>query len=500
MHGLPPGKGTQRVSTSAQISPAWKQEVNRRLAEHRGRKGSSPAEPKPATEIQHNASRRAVEAAARVAARYAHAPSYSKMMADEALVGLHTAATASPSVVQAAELEFAGVEAASGPRPLPEPASGPALALLPEPLAEPLREPDLASRLASAVIAAQTFDESFDWAVESHREPEHGPGPELVRDKASAVPEPAAVAAMEELPVSVRWDESLPALPVEPVEARAARGQDPFATGAEDWWRPAAIEPERADPEQIEVVEPVQPIPANLIEFPRELVATRKARPRLAEAPQAASGVQLSIFEVDPVSLSSELASEVSADPGQFWSSSAWAEMKLEAHPLEATRLEPHPQASPAPVELEEPAPVPQAVPALAPAPASQRLLAMVVDGALIAGSLLAAAVMAASRARVLPGPRTLEIGMGVALLVTAALYQVLFFTLGHATPGMKYARVRLATWEGQTPARAQRCRRLGALLVSALPVGLGLAWSLFDDDHLTWHDRLSRTYVCKRP
>ena len=29
-------------------------------------------------------------------------------------------------------------------------------------------------------------------------------------------------------------------------------------------------------------VEPVQHLPANLIEFPRELVATRKARPRLA--------------------------------------------------------------------------------------------------------------------------------------------------------------------------------------------------------------------------
>jgi hypothetical protein len=32
-------------------------------------------------------------------------------------------------------------------------------------------------------------------------------------------------------------------------------------------------------------------------------------------------------------------------------------------------------------------------------------------------------------------------------------------------------------------------------MLLSILPVGLGLVWSLFDDDHLSWHDRYSQTY-----
>jgi hypothetical protein len=30
------------------------------------------------------------------------------------------------------------------------------------------------------------------------------------------------------------------------------------------------------------------------------------------------------------------------------------------------------------------------------------------------------------------------------------------------------------------------------------LPLGLGLAWGLFDEEHLNWHDRLSRTYQRK--
>ena len=37
------------------------------------------------------------------------------------------------------------------------------------------------------------------------------------------------------------------------------------------------------------------------------------------------------------------------------------------------------------------------------------------------------------------------------------------------------------------------------ALPLSVLPVGLGLAWALFDDNRLTWHDRLSQTYLRKR-
>ena len=37
--------------------------------------------------------------------------------------------------------------------------------------------------------------------------------------------------------------------------------------------------------------------------------------------------------------------------------------------------------------------------------------------------------------------------------------------------------------------------RRVGALLLSALPLGMGLLWAVFDEDHLGWHDRISGTY-----
>jgi uncharacterized RDD family membrane protein YckC len=62
----------------------------------------------------------------------------------------------------------------------------------------------------------------------------------------------------------------------------------------------------------------------------------------------------------------------------------------------------------------------------------------------------------------------------------------------------MRCARLSLCTFDGQSPTRGQLRRRLGALLLSVLPVGLGVAWILFDDDHLCWHDRLSKTYLRK--
>jgi uncharacterized RDD family membrane protein YckC len=74
--------------------------------------------------------------------------------------------------------------------------------------------------------------------------------------------------------------------------------------------------------------------------------------------------------------------------------------------------------------------------------------------------------------------------------------YLAISYTLARATPGMKYALLSLRTFDGQTPTREQRCMRLGAMAVSMLPVGLGAVWALFDEQHLSWHDRWSGTYL----
>ena len=129
-------------------------------------------------------------------------------------------------------------------------------------------------------------------------------------------------------------------------------------------------------------------------------------------------------------------------------------------------------------------------------APLNLRLMAAMVNGALIVGAFLAAAMVAAVNLNELPPLREIEVGGAVALLVVGALYQALFAFLAKGTPGARYAYISLCTFDGQSPTRTQRCGRLLALLLSLLPVGLGIVWAIFDEDRLTWHDRLSRTYL----
>ena len=106
-------------------------------------------------------------------------------------------------------------------------------------------------------------------------------------------------------------------MPARQTEAAAVRAThaDSIPEPALESWDDSAwpVQPELSE-SAIETVEPAQPIHANLIEFPREIVATRKVRPRLAEGAYAAPGGQLSIFEVDPGSISVEPAAAAVVD------------------------------------------------------------------------------------------------------------------------------------------------------------------------------------------
>ena len=230
-----------------------------------------------------------------------------------------------------------------------------------------------------------------------------------------------------------------------------------------------------------------EPIYANLIHFPREVVATRKLRPRRAEGPfaDATASTQLSIFEVDPSSISTEPAlapANVTAAPD--WMRAKWAEIELDRQPQRAIAEEPERPASLAA--------------ALIPAPMSWRLMAFLVDTSLVVLTFLAVVRLVAAKLTIPIRPHTFELCAVLAVLAIGAAYETLFFTLAKATPGMKYAGIALSTFDGYAPNREQRSRRLMAMPLSVLPLGLGLLWAFLDNDLLTWHDRLSETYLRK--
>ena len=451
------------LSTQPNLTPQWKEEVNRRIAAHKNRRSQSSAEE--STPQANLGTTRAAQAAARVAARYAKAPSYTQMQAEETRVAVRAAEIATKVALEAqetAEARLAEMHAATQ-----QAARGPAVVHT-----LPVQPPDFAS--------------------ETVAQPAAGTEPVTERARAAAqVPPPsvqesgAALETEEKKPeprriFGIRWDPDLP-------RRSADRKSDPrrsvtedFELSTEDWWSPAEVaESLRSNP--IEVGEGDQ-LHANLIQFPRELVATRKMRPNPGPVTDAEG--QLSIFEVDPASISTEAGlSAVEQGGVSIWNRPEWSGIKLDTQPVERPASAPNVDAA------SQPLPV---------ASLGLRLMATVVDGALILASFVSLGFLVAHNASHPPAGKPAEL-LGIAgLALVGMLYYAFFFALPASTPGMKYAGIGLCTFDDQTPTRAQLRRRLGAMLLSLLPVGLGLLWSIFDEEHLSWHDRYSQTYLRK--
>ena len=82
------------------------------------------------------------------------------------------------------------------------------------------------------------------------------------------------------------------------------------------------------------------------------------------------------------------------------------------------------------------------------------------------------------------------------AFLLMFLFYKLLACILAEQTPGTKWMGLRLLHFDGRPPKRRQRLLRLAAACLSVLPGCAGLLWALADEEHLTWHDHMSKTFV----
>jgi len=76
------------------------------------------------------------------------------------------------------------------------------------------------------------------------------------------------------------------------------------------------------------------------------------------------------------------------------------------------------------------------------------------------------------------------------------ALYFSLFITLAGATPGMQLRGLTIVRLDGSLPDTRQLLWRSFGYLLSGATLMLGFVWALWDEDHFTWQDRISQTYV----
>jgi uncharacterized RDD family membrane protein YckC len=519
-----PAEAAGKSRLAPQFPPshdALRLQVAERLAAHRSRRAQLLAPPatKSAQSAPQPTDARAARIAATVAQRYAQSQSYRAFLAAEAERATQQAQAAAEvaafnaRAVAAAQQklldafdESAGQQEFAAPLPHSQDFE-------PAPRIEPPQELSLWPEPEQAAAPQPAPSLHHSTTPRRHKTP---PGPEP-RTSPTTIPSPSGftvrlyedAARLAHTPFVAAYSGSSSRLPERSdAEARALDEEIAF----------------RQAPVFEEPVGPPMPLPANLIEFPRQLVASRKARPRYAEGPlrdealAEPSDGQLRIFEVDPAQISTAPPPPDAAPEPQWTSiwldSPAASTAAAPGTPLPGIYASVYAPDSSHEFEAEAAAAPPQV------APIGRRILAAAVNAAIVlTGAIAFAAAFVATTRQAIPwqsfpslGTLVLELagrvppppGIQPSLLLAAfaatcgflyLLYHALFFSFSEATPGMRCARIALCTFDDENPTRSAMRRRMLAILLSACALGLGFVWATLDEDRLAWHDRISRMY-----
>ncbi|HEV2617448.1 MAG TPA: RDD family protein [Candidatus Acidoferrales bacterium] len=76
------------------------------------------------------------------------------------------------------------------------------------------------------------------------------------------------------------------------------------------------------------------------------------------------------------------------------------------------------------------------------------------------------------------------------------AIYFCLFTLFSGSTPGMHARGLAVVALDGTFPETRQLLWRSFGYLLSGATLMLGFVWALWDEDRMTWHDRISQTYI----
>jgi uncharacterized RDD family membrane protein YckC len=149
------------------------------------------------------------------------------------------------------------------------------------------------------------------------------------------------------------------------------------------------------------------------------------------------------------------------------------------------------------PLDLRSPAPrektavhddSPAAMPAV-------RLSAAMLDaGFLFAGMAAAAAAYCLMGGQFVLAGRAIVPYVAVAGALTV-FYHLFWCVLGTETAGMRCLGLRVLTFDGLAPTWQRRVGRFVLACFGLGAVGIGLLWALIDDENLTWHDHISKTF-----
>ncbi len=81
-------------------------------------------------------------------------------------------------------------------------------------------------------------------------------------------------------------------------------------------------------------------------------------------------------------------------------------------------------------------------------------------------------------------------------LVLITTFYGLLFAIAGRETAGQSWTELRLINFDGFPPDGQSRALRFIGCWLSFCACGSGLCWALLDEEDLTWHDHMSKTFL----
>jgi uncharacterized RDD family membrane protein YckC len=129
----------------------------------------------------------------------------------------------------------------------------------------------------------------------------------------------------------------------------------------------------------------------------------------------------------------------------------------------------------------------------------THRFVAAAIDGALIVIGFGVLAVTFQLLGGSLGSGNMLWVEMAGALSLVAMLYGLIWAIAGRETAGMRCTDLHLITFDGFPLDGRNRALRFASAWLSFCSGGLGLLWAVADEENLTWHDHISKTFPTVR-
>jgi uncharacterized RDD family membrane protein YckC len=125
----------------------------------------------------------------------------------------------------------------------------------------------------------------------------------------------------------------------------------------------------------------------------------------------------------------------------------------------------------------------------------THRLVASAIDGVIIlfGFGLLVALIEVLGGS--FGGGRMLWIGLAATLGLVSMLYGLIWAIAGRETAGMRFTDLQLITFDGFQLDPRSRALRFASTWLSFCSGGLGILWAVADEENLTWHDHISKTF-----